>query len=297
MLSIAPVFDNFAAEITGIDIAEPLSPETFLALREALDKYAVLVLPDQPLDETQQLDFAKNFGPLEISVGASVYNADKPRRVGKAELSDISNLGETGQLLSANDLRHLINLSNRLWHTDSSFKKIPASVSILSAQEVAPIGGATEFADMRAAWDALPSDQQDRLADLMAEHDYFNSRALTGFNLAEVPAEWRDRQPPVPQKLVRTHPESGRKSLYLAAHISKIYGLEAEESNALVDELMAFSTQPEFTYRHRWRKDDVVIWDNRCTMHRGREFDGKFRRAMRRATVQDTGPTVESHTN
>lgn len=293
MLSIAPVYQDFVAEITDLNIAEPLSSDTFTALREALDTYAVLVLPGQPLNEDQQLDFAQLFGPLEISVGASVYNANTPRRVSKPELSDISNLAETGDILSADDVRHLINVSNSLWHTDSSFKKVPASVSILSAQEVAPIGGATEFADMRAAWDALPLELQNKVTGLIAEHDYFHSRALTGFKLSDVPEEWRRRQPPVAQTLVRTHPATGRRSLYLASHISKIYDMDDEAGQALVNELMERSTQPEFVYRHRWRNDDVLIWDNRCTMHRGRPFDGKYRRVMRRATVQDSGPTVE----
>src|SRR5699024_3967878 len=147
---------------------------------------------------------------------------------------------------------------------------------------------------IRAAWDALSPKQRDQLEGRVAEHDYFHSRALTGFDVSKVPAEWRERQPPVPQTLVRTHPETGRQSLYLAAHISQIFDMDANESKALVDQLMQSATQPQFVYRHRWRTNDVVVWDNRCTMHRGRPFDTKYRRAMRRATVQDSGPTVSS---
>ena len=292
MLSITPVYQEFAAEVIGLTIADAVSPETFAEVRAALDKYAVLVFPDQPVTQDQQLRFAGLFGPLEMSVGATVYNADTPRRLDKPQLSDISNLDENGSLLSKNDMRRLINISNQLWHTDSSFKRVPASVSLLSAQEIAPVGGATEFADMRAAWDALSDEKKKSLEGLIAEHSYFHSRMLTGFDVSNVPDDWKQRQPPVPQTLVRTHPGSKRKSLYLAAHIQRIHDLDDEESRRLVNELMEFATQPQFVYRHRWRTNDVVIWDNRCTMHRGRPFDEKYRRSMRRATVQDTGPTV-----
>lgn len=292
MVTITPVYDDFVAEISGVDLPAGIGGEDFEQIRDALDRYAVLVLPDQPLNEEQQLAFAGLFGPLEVSVGASVYNAETPRRLSKAQLSDISNLDEQGGILKNEDIRRLINISNQLWHTDSSFKRTPSSVSMLAAQEVTPVGGATEFADMRAAWDALPESRKAMLAPLIATHDYFHSRMLTGFDSGGVPEEWRKRQPPVPQVLVRTHHKSGRKSLYLAAHISHISGMEQEEALSLLDELMAFATRPEFVYRHRWRTNDVVIWDNRYTMHRGRPFDGAYRRSMRRATVQDVGPTV-----
>ena len=292
MLTISPVSEDFVAEITGLDLSNGLKPEEFKQLSNALDRYAVLVLPDQPLNEEQQLSFASNFGPLETSVGASIYNASSPRRLQKPQLSDISNLNEQGRVLDQNDMRRLINLSNQLWHTDSSFKRIPASVSILSAQEVPAVGGATEFADMRAAWDALTNERKRELEPLIATHDYFHSRMLTGFKVDSVPEDWRQRQPPVKQVLIRTHPATGRKSLYLASHISHIGQMNKQDSLQLLDELMQFATRPEFTYRHRWRTNDVVIWDNRCTMHRGRPFNESDRRAMRRATVQDSAPTV-----
>lgn len=292
MVHISPVYDDFVAEATGFFVAEGLSDDIFQQLKTALDTYAVLVLPNQPVTEAQQLEFARRFGPLETSVGASVYNADAPRRLENSELSDISNLDDKGSILSEGDVRRLINISNRLWHTDSSFKRIPSSVSMLAAQEIPPVGGATEFADMRAAWDALPEERRKPLESLIAEHDYFHSRSLTGFDLSTVPQAWRDRQPPVPQVLVRTHPASRRKSLYLASHIKTIFGMAEEDAQALLDELMAFATRPQFVYRHRWRTHDIVIWDNRCTMHRGTEFDERYRRSMRRATVQDAAPTV-----
>lgn len=292
MLEITPVNKDFVAEIAGIDLRAPLTPDIASALKAALDEYAVLVIPGQALDEAQQLQVAAVFGPLETSVGASIYNAKRPRRLDHAQLSDISNLDESGQLLEPGDIRRLINLSNQLWHTDSSFKATPAYASLLSAQEVAPVGGATEFADMRAAWDGLDAATQARTGGLIAVHDYFYSRSLTGFDLDGIPPEWREMQPPVRQVLVRTHAHSRRRSLYLASHIRAIEGLGDDEGRALVDRLMQFATQPQFVYRHRWRVGDLVIWDNRSTMHRGTRFDEKYRRAMRRATVQDTGPTV-----
>lgn len=292
MLEVTPVREDFVAEIAGVDLCAPPTPEIARELRAALDQYGVLVIPSQPLNEAQQLKVAEVFGPLEVSVGASIYNAKRPRRLDHAQLSDISNLDESGKLLEPGDIRRLINLSNQLWHTDSSFKKTPASASLLSAQEVAPVGGATEFADMRTVWDTLDPALQSRIGDLIAVHDYFYSRSLTGFDLDGIPPEWREMQPPVKQVLVRTLPHGNRRSLYLASHIRSIEGMDDEESKALLDELMAFATQHQFIYRHRWRVGDLVIWDNRTTMHRGTKFDEKYRRAMRRATVQDTGPTV-----
>lgn len=212
MFDVLPVHEDFVAEITGIDLAAPPGDDLAAKLRAALDRFAVLVIPGQALDEAEQLRVAKLFGPLETSVGASIYNAKRPRRLDHAELSDISNLNEAGQLLDAGDIRRLINLSNQLWHTDSSFKATPASASLLSAQEVTAVGGATEFADMRAAWDALAPELQQQTADLVAIHDYFYSRSLTGFDLDGIPPEWRQMQPPVRQVLVRRHPATGRRT-------------------------------------------------------------------------------------
>ncbi len=292
-MELTPVNAQFVAEVTNIDLSAPLAVEEQEALRKHLDEFAVLIFPDQPLTETEQLEIAKLFGDLEVSVGASIYNTNKGRRLGHAQLSDISNLDETGRILDSGDIRRLINISNQLWHTDSSFKRTPASVSLLSAQEIPPVGGATEFADMRAAWDALDKNLQQRLMPLVAIHDYFHSRGLTGFDVNGIPDHWRTLQPPVPQVLVRHHRNTDRHSLYLASHISKIEGMSDTESKALVDELIAFATQPQFLYRHRWRTHDLVMWDNRCTMHRGAGFDEKYRRSMRRATVQDIGPSIE----
>ncbi|OWT56788.1 TauD/TfdA dioxygenase family protein [Candidimonas nitroreducens] len=291
MFEIAPVNGDFVAEIAGVNLQADLTTELARQLQAALDKYAVLILPNQPLDETQHLRVAEVFGPLETSIGSYVANANKPRRLKYDQLSDISNIDESGKLLSNDDMRKLVLLSNQLWHTDSSFKRVPASVSMLAAQEIPPLGGATEFADMRAAWDQLDPEMQSSIEGLVAVHDYFHSRSLTGFDICSIPSEWRSRQPPAKQVLVRTH-NNNRKSIYLAAHIQSIVGLPDDEGKALIDRLMSFATQPAFVYRHRWRENDLVIWDNRCTMHRGRDYDTKYRRVMRRATIQDIGPTV-----
>ncbi|WP_241082035.1 TauD/TfdA dioxygenase family protein [Achromobacter xylosoxidans] len=292
MLDLVPVNDGFVAEVDGIDLTQPLTRELERDLRDALDQYAVLVIPNQPLDEQQQLRVASIYGPLETSVGSYIANDKKPRRLGNAQLSDISNLDENGGLIDDADVRRLVLLGNQLWHTDSSFKQTPASASLLSAQEVSPVGGATEFADMRAAWDQLDSATQEKIGGLIAIHDYFHSRTLLGLDAQLVSEEWRARQPAVRQVLVRNNAHNGRRSLYLASHIKSIEGMSDEEGRALVETLMAFATQPRFVYRHRWRANDLVIWDNRCSMHRGTHYNQKYRRAMRRATAQDVGPTI-----
>lgn len=292
MLTVYPILEGFAAEVIGVNLASDMEHEEIRALKSALDEYAVLVLPGQALEEEQQVKFAAHFGPLETSVSAAVYQVGEKRRLQKPQLSDISNLDEKGQVLEQFDLRRLINISNQLWHTDSSFRSPAASISILSAQEIAPVGGMTEFADMRAAWDALSEKTKEILRPLSAEHDYFHSRGLTGFDTSVVPSEWREAAPAVTHPLIRKHPNSGRESVYLASHIKRILGLDQQSSDELFDELMTTCTQAQFVYRHRWRTDDVVIWDNRCTMHRGRPFPAEYRRAMRRATVAETSPAI-----
>src|ERR1700730_2406398 len=193
------------------------------------------------------------------------------------------------------DRRNLFNLGNQLWHTDSSFKRVPAKCSLLSAREVpspGPMGGGeTEFADLRAAWDALPAARKQQLDGLVVEHSIFRSRSQIGF--ADFNDEIFKQLPPVPQALVRHHPGSGRTSLYLASHASHIIGWPVEKGRALIDELIAFATQPQFVHRHRWRVGDLVMWDNRCTMHRGRPYDDTQRRVLHRTTVSDYANTVE----
>jgi alpha-ketoglutarate-dependent 2,4-dichlorophenoxyacetate dioxygenase len=290
MISVKPVMPEFVAVIGNVDLSR-LTDDVFAGIEAAFERYAVLVFHDQPITEEQQLAFATRFGPLEISVQPFVSTPGGKRRV-QTGFSDISNLDEYGELLTENDNRRFINLANQLWHTDSSFKRTPGKMSMLSAQEAVSVGGETEFADMRAAWDALPEARQRQLEGLVAEHDYFHSRKKVGLDPASITPERRASRPAVPQTLVRTHPVNGRRSLYIASHITRIFGMEAAEGRRLVEELMAHATQPAFVYTHHWTVDDVVLWDNRHTMHRGRPHDESQRRAMRRATVSDTGPTV-----
>ena len=290
MISVTTRMPEFVGVVAGADLSR-LTDDVFAGIEAAFERYAVLVFHGQPLTEEQQLAFATRFGPLEVSVQPFVATPGGKRRI-QVGFSDISNLDEEGALLKENDNRRFINLANQLWHTDSSFKRTPGKMSMLSAQEVVQEGGETEFADMRAAWDALPAERQRELEGLVAEHDYFHSRKKVGLDPLSITPERRALRPAVPQVLVRTHPVTGRKSLYLASHITRIYGMDAEESRRLVDELMTFATQPRFVHAHRWQVDDVVLWDNRCTMHRGRPHDERLRRAMRRATVSDIGPTV-----
>ncbi|MBX5453655.1 MAG: TauD/TfdA family dioxygenase, partial [Acidobacteriia bacterium] len=207
-------------------------------------------------------------------------------------LVDISNLDVDGSILGAEDRRRLFNLGNRLWHSDSSFKKTPAMYSILHARVVPPEGGETEFADMRAAWDALDEKTKAEIRDLVCEHSLLYSRGQLGFT--DFTDEERRQFAPVPQRLVRRHPGSGRLSLYLSSHIGAIRGWPVPEALALIRDLTEHATQREFVYRHVWARHDLVMWDNRCTMHRARPFDDKtYQRDLRRVTLQDIAPTLE----
>jgi alpha-ketoglutarate-dependent 2,4-dichlorophenoxyacetate dioxygenase len=288
-ITVCPATESFAAEIGDIDLSRPMEPIDLAAVKEAFTQYAVLVFPDQHLSDDQHLDFARLFGPLETTI--ALFRKDAKLRVRK-EFADVSNLDPENATWGKDSRQRMFQLGNRLWHTDSSFKRLPARASLLYARSIPPVGGHTEFADERAAYDALPDAMKRRLDSLVAEHSIFNSRARLGFsNFSE---EERQGLPAVPQVLVRTIPESGRKSLYLASHAGRIIGMPEAEGRALIDELVAHATQRQFIYAHRWRVHDLVIWDNRCTMHRGTEFDDlRWKRDMQRATVCDVANTCE----
>ena len=288
-MTVVPVTPSFAAEIGDVDLSKPIEAADVAALKDAFSKYSVLIFPDQQLSQDQHLDFAKHFGPLETTIG--VYRKDTPLRLRK-EFADVSNLAPNNEVWGKDSRTRMFQLANRIWHTDSSFKRLPAFASLLYARSIAPVGGHTEFADERAAYDALPEDTKRRLDGLVAEHSIFNSRARLGFtNFSD---EERRELPPVPQVVVRTLPESGRKSLYLASHAGRILGLPEPEGRALIDELIAHATQRQFVYTHRWRLHDLVMWDNRCTMHRGTEFDDlRWKRDVQRATVCDVANSCE----
>ncbi|HYM29687.1 MAG TPA: TauD/TfdA family dioxygenase [Candidatus Cybelea sp.] len=288
-ITVCPVTPSFAAEIGDIDLSRPLGPEDAAAVKDAFWTYSVLIFPDQHLSQDQHLDFARLFGPLETTIG--VYRKDSPLRV-REEFADVSNLNHKNEIWGKESRLRMFQRGNRIWHTDSSFKRLPARASLLYAQAIPPVGGHTEFADERAAYDALPDDMKRRLEGLVAEHSIFNSRARLGFT--DFTDEERREMPPVPQVMVRTIPENGRKSLYVASHAGRVIGMPDAEGRALIDQLIAHATQRQFVYTHRWRVHDLVMWDDRCTMHRGTAFDDiRWRRDMQRATVSDVANTCE----
>ena len=288
-ISVYPVTENFAAEIGDLDLARPLDPADLAAIKAAFATYAVLIFPDQQLTQEQHLAFAARFGPLELTI--AVHRKDAPLRVRK-EFADVSNLNHKDKVWREDSRTRQFQLANRIWHTDSSFKRLPARASLLYARTIPPVGGHTEFADERAAYDALPAAMKRRLEGLVAEHSIFNSRGRLGFS--NFSAEERQSLPPVPQALVRVIAESGRKSLYLASHAGRIFGMPDAEGRALIDQLIEHATRRQFVYTHRWRVNDLVMWDDRCTMHRGTAFDDlRFRRDVQRATVSDVANTCE----
>ena len=282
-ISIFPVTPQFAAEIGDIDLSQPLDAETLRAVRDAFARYAVLAFPAQTLTVQQHLAFAKNFGPLEVTVQRALRN--EKLRV-REEIADIANMDADGNVWKKDARIRLFQMGNRLWHTDSSFKAPTGYASMLYARSVAPIGGHTEFADMRAAYDALPGAKKSRLQGLIAEHSLIHSRRKLGFTTFT--PEEMTAFAPVRRPLVRRVPESGRESLYVASHIGRIGGMADAEAEALVAELIAHATQRQFVYTHRWRVGDLVMWDNRCTMHRGTEYeDTRWPRDLQRATTSD----------
>ena len=285
-IEVNPLHPCLGAEVRGVDLTRPVIPETFAAIEAAFNRHGVLVFPEQPVTDEQQLAFSLLFGPLEVNPN---YAGAKMRL--RPDVADISNLDAEGQVLARDDRRNLFNLGNQLWHTDSSFKRVPAKCSLLSARELPSSGGETEFADLRAAWDALPETRKRQLDGLVVEHSIFRSRSQIGF--IDFNDEVFRELPPVPQALVRHHRYSGRTSLYLASHASHVIGWPIEEGRTLIEELIAFATQPQFVYQHRWSAGDLVIWDNRCTMHRGRPYDDTQRRVLHRSTVSDRANTVE----
>jgi alpha-ketoglutarate-dependent 2,4-dichlorophenoxyacetate dioxygenase len=282
-ISVFPVTPRFAAEIGDIDLGRPLDPGTLQGVRDAFATYGVVVFPAQTLSVEQHLAFAKNFGPLEVTVQRAL-RAEKLRV--PEQIADIANMDAEGRLWKKDSRLRLFQMGNRLWHTDSSFKAPSGYASMLYARSVAPIGGHTEFADMRAAFDALPAQKKSALQGLIAEHSLMYSRRRLGFT--QFTEEEKVAFAPVRRPLVRRIPESGRDSLYVASHIGKIDGMPDAAAEALVAELIAHATQRQFIYTHRWRVGDLVMWDNRCTMHRGTEYDDtRWPRDLQRATTSD----------
>jgi alpha-ketoglutarate-dependent 2,4-dichlorophenoxyacetate dioxygenase len=288
-VTTAELIPGFVGEVSGIDITQTLTPAQAAELEAGMDRCAVLVYHGQHFTDDQQKAFSTNFGPLEnTSTGNVITPAG--RRL-DAYMADVSNLGVDHKPLARDDRRRLFNLGNQLWHSDSSYKAIPSKYSLLSGRIVVDAGGNTEFADMRAAYDALDDRTKAEIEDLICEHSLMYSRGSLGFT--ELSDEERQMFKPVRQRLVRTHPVTGRKSLYLSAHIGTIIGWPMPEARAFIRDLTEHAVQPRFVYSHKWRQHDLVMWDNRTTMHRVRRFDETKIRDMRRTTVAGDAVTVE----
>ena len=287
-VNVRPLGDHFAAEVSGADLTVPLTPDLVAGIETAIARYAVLVFPDQRLTDEQQLAFSRCFGDLEETKGTGISKPGEQRL--HPAFADVSNLDTDNTILQRDNRRRLYSLGNLLWHSDSSFKPVPASYSLLSGRIVTAKGGETEFADMRAAYDALDDETRTLTSDLICEHSLIYSRELLGF--ADLSEAERATMRPVRQALTRVHPISGRKSLYLASHIGKVIGWPVPEARAFIRDLTEHATQRQFVYAHHWRPFDLVMWDNRCTMHRARRYDPTQVRDMRRTTVAGSEATA-----
>ena len=291
-VSIKPIDPDgrpfFAGVVSGVDLTKPLSREEVAAIDAGMDQYGVLVFHGQHFTDETQLAFSRNFGELEEASGD--LNWGKARRIESAHVNDISNLDNDNQVLARDSRRRLFSLGNRLWHSDSSFKAVPAKYSLLSARVIPSAGGNTEFADMRQAWDDLDEETKKECEGLVCEHSQMYSRSLIGFS--DFTDEDRIRFKPVLQRLVRTHPSTGRKSLYLASHAGAIVGWPVPEARAFLRDLNEHATQRQYVYAHQWKQWDAVMWDNRATMHRARPFDPKEVRDMHRTTVASERSTM-----
>lgn len=281
-LKVSVLLDGFVGEVTGIDISEPLMPEQASIIGSWVDDYAVVIFRNQAMTDEQQIEFTRHFGTLENSHGGSILGNTQDGRLRRG-MNDVSNLDASGAILPADSRTGLFNAGNMLWHSDSSYRAIPAKYSLLSARVVNPIGGNTEFSDMRAAYDALDEGVKTEIDGLVCEHSQMYSRGSLGF--LDYSDEEKELFRPVRQKLVRIHPVTGRKSLYLSAHAGGIVGMPTPQARIILRDLNEHATQPKFVYTHNWRLNDLVIWDNRQTMHRVRRYDVSKPRDMRRTTV------------
>jgi alpha-ketoglutarate-dependent 2,4-dichlorophenoxyacetate dioxygenase len=281
MLHLKPL-QPFAAEATGIDLREPLTPVQIKAVEEAMDQHAVLVFRDQNLSQAQQIEFAKSLGPLDMGLRKLKGG---PHRLDYAELADISNVKVDGEVADRAHAKIVGNVANQLWHSDSSFQKPRAKYSMLSAVTVPVFGGETEFADLRMAWDDLPDWRQRQVEGLRAVHYALHSRFLLGDT--QYTEEQRQAIPPAIWPLVQTDPRTGRKILFVGIHACEIEGMTLAEGRMLLLDLMEHATQRQFVYQHHWQVGDLVMWDNTSTVHRGRWFDFTERRELRRATTEE----------
>jgi alpha-ketoglutarate-dependent 2,4-dichlorophenoxyacetate dioxygenase len=291
-LHIKPLHPLFAAEMLGADLRQPPATELIAAVNEAMARFAVLVIRDQTIDDAQQIRFARQFGPLELPPHMGLKGAHGPLRI-SPELYDVSNLAAGGELLPQDSLRHASIRANEEFHTDSSFNMLPTKWSLLMAHLVPPERGDTAFVDTRAAWDELSPEMQARAHGAVAEHYFWKTRGRSGYDV--ITDDMKRAMPPAHHNLVRVIPESGRSALYIGEHATHILGWPRDEGAAFLRELNTFATQPRFIYTHKWRAGDLVIWDNRCTLHRAMGYDVyKYKRDLRRATINEYGPEISS---
>jgi len=286
-ITIRPVNEQFVGEVTGIDISQQLSRAQVAAIEAGMDRFAVLVFPGQTLTDDQQCAFSANFGELEVTLAGQLAKPEM-RRFQRLELGDISNLDGENRLRARDDSRRMYALANRLWHSDASFRAVGAGYTLLHARVVPGKGGNTEFADMRAAYDALDDAAKAEAEELIAEHSIVFSREQIG---VEVKSDGNaEKLRPVRHRLVQTHPVTGRKSLYLSSHIGGLVGWPVPEARAFIRDLTEHATQRRFVYAHEWQVGDMVMWDNRMVMHRARAFDDlKEIRDLRRTSIKGTG--------
>ena len=288
-VTITPIHPCLGARVTGVDLTAPLDEASFRRIFDAFQEHSVLVFHDQRLRDEPQMAFSRRFGPLEETIKAT----GRENRL-HPNLVDLSNTDpdHDDRLMDWTDRRMLYQSGNQLWHTDSSFKPVPAMASLLSGREVPPVGGETEFVSMRHAYATLPEETRRRLEGRTAVHSILYSRSTIAKGLFDPQHE--KGLPPVRQALVRANPATGRRSIYIGSHAWYVEGMPYDESRRLLDELLAHTTRPECVYQHRWRQWDLVMWDNRCVLHRGRPWDAAVhRRVMRRTTVAGEGPTAE----
>jgi alpha-ketoglutarate-dependent 2,4-dichlorophenoxyacetate dioxygenase len=284
-LTTRALHPRFGVEVVGVDVTR-VDEATFAEVVAAFEEHSVLLFRGQSLTDEAQVAFSRRFGPLEVTIRSIASRAETPPHI-----ANLSNVDGENRLIPTGDKRNLFNAGNQMWHTDSSFKKVPAHASLLSAREVPPEGGETQFASMRVAYDRLPADMRVFLEDRVAVHSFVYSRGLIDDGL--LPPEHAAQVPPVRQALVRANPVNGRKAFYVGSHACEIEGMPTAEARALLRELREAATRPELVYTHRWRVGDLVMWDNRCTLHRGRPWDeSRYRRVMHRTTVAGVGPTA-----
>lgn len=275
-LNIKPLAKAFAAEVTGVEIRKPIERPVADEIRKALATYLVLVFPNQPVNDEQQIAFSQIFGRLEETKGANPSSGTVFARQSNIDL-------DTGGTIPADDRRMLYQKANMLWHSDSSFKPVLSRCSVLTAREIPAEGGATEFASTRAAYESLDVAQKRELDGLIVEHDIIYSRRLVGFEFSEKEANHFQGSR---HSLVQDCAITGRKSVLIGAHAKEIVGWPVEKSRKLLDDLLARATRPENTYRHEWRNGDAIVWDNRGAVHRATSYDGsKYRRLMQRTTI------------